>query len=231
MNEVKIAAIERGLMAIRKRKTGPIIIMEARTGKSFGTFSDTEEAMKALLKIDPLPVEAPPEAVGWHADVEYIELPRRCPNGWGADCLCLDTTAIYICAAPPCRLQAGCRGICRVHYSQLRVFGNLTEFAVRKTAKLAELGEFDLEHLPNNARVTALKNYNQTAIATTTLTAGEINLATSGVLGMNIKWTGREYILVDKDGRVLDRITSKEELFAEEEEEIFEEDESDIIEE
>lgn len=216
MEELKLAAKERGLTVIRKRKTGPIIVLESRTGKSVGSFSTIDEASAIISLIALLPEERDPEPVGWHSDVEYIELPRKCPNGWGPACLCLDHTALYLCAAPPCRLQAGCQGACRVHYSQLKVLGDLTELAIAKTAALAEDGDFDLETLPMYPKITSLKIPSPTHRSASSLSPGEIMQVTSGVIGMTIRWTGSEYLLVDKDGNVLDRVTSRHELFEEE---------------
>lgn len=219
MEELKIAAIKRGLMAIRKRKAGPILVMHSRNGKSFGNFGTIEEAMVAVLELAPLPVEAPPEAVGWHSDVEYVLLPRKCPNGWGPGCLCLDDTALYLCAAPPCTLRAECQGACRAHYSQLKVLGNLTHLAIAKSERLAEQGVFDLERLPSNARVTSIKTVKPTDMYPSSFTVTEINKATDGIIGMSIRWTGSEFLLVDKDGIVLDRVFSKQELLEDYQEE------------
>lgn len=217
MEELKLAAQERGLMVIRKRRTGPVMVLESRTGKSIGSFAGIDEAMAAVLKVAPLPIEQPPEAVGWHWDVEYTELPKNCPNGWGPTCLCLDTTAIYLCAAPPCRARAGCQGACQGHYAQLKVLGDLTELAIAKTAALAEDGEFDLLTLPLYPRKFSLKIPSPTDRGPAYLSPGQITEVTSGAIGMTIRWTGTEYLLVDKDGKILDRVASKAELFEEEE--------------
>lgn len=39
---------------------------------------------------------------------------------------------------------------------------------------------------------------------------------TSGVIGMTIRWTGTEFLLMDKDANILDRVSSKLEFFEEE---------------
>lgn len=216
MEELKLAATERGLTAIRKRRSGPVMVMESRTGKLVGTFTSLEEALTVVLLIAPIPKNHPLETVGWHSDVEYFEIPRRCPNGHGPSCLCLDSSAIYLCAAPPCRFRAECGGACRVHYSQLKVLGDLTELAIAKTAAMAESGEFDLQNLPSYARITSLKIPSPTDKCQSSFTPGEIMEITSGVIGMTIRWTGTEFLLMDKDANILDRVSSKLEFFEEE---------------
>src|SRR5947208_2822790 len=112
MEKLKLAAKERGLSVIIKRKIGPFIVMEDKTGRTVGSYSNADDAWRAVLAIEPLPVIDAPEFVKWNSDVIIIEVPKQCSNGHGPTCLCLDVSAIYLCAVPECNFKAGCRGCC-----------------------------------------------------------------------------------------------------------------------
>lgn len=216
MEQLKVAAQLRGLSVIRKRKTGPFLVMESKTGKTVGSYTNQEEAEKVIMSYDLLPDPEDKRPVVWNWDVNIVETPKLCPNNHGPTCLCLDISALYLCAVPQCLFQAGCYGCCRAHYSQLKVFGDLTKNAIAKTAILAENGEFDLEHLPEYKKMLSIKTVIPTDRNKKNLTPAEIIKATSGIIGMSVVWTGADYRLVDKDGIVLDTVISKEELFEEE---------------
>lgn len=213
MEQLKLEAQARGLSIICKRKSGPYFVMEARTGKTIGSFSSYEEVEEVVMATELLPRPEDRKPVVWNCDVNIVEYPKNCPNNEGPECLCLDVSAVYLCAVPQCMFKAGCRGCCRAHYSQLKLFGDLTKQAIAKTAALAENGEFDLEHLPEYKKMVSIKTVIPTERNKKNLTPKEIQKATLGVIGMSVVWTGREYLLVDKDGTVLDRVSSKDELF------------------
>src|SRR5690349_2665578 len=115
MEKLKLAAQERGLSVIRKRKSGPFLVMNSKTGKTIGNFLSFDEAEKAIMATPLLPKEEDRRPVVWNSDVNIVEFPKKCSNGWGPTCLCLDESAVYLCAVPPCMYKAGCRGICTNH--------------------------------------------------------------------------------------------------------------------
>lgn len=211
-SELKALAQERGLSTIKKRATGPVTVMESKTGKLIGVFPNSDEAASAILKLPILP-EVKPSPVAWTFISQATEAPVHCPNGYGPECMCMDDTFLYLCAVGPCPNKAECNGTCRGHFSQLRVFGDLTRASIKKTDRFHQEGG-ELQIFP---ALLPLKFYRGTARDWTSLTPGEVNLATDGIIGMSVKFTGAEYLLLDKDGTVLDRVATKNELLIQEE--------------
>lgn len=209
--ELKKAAQERELSVIRKRSTGPIIVMVSRTGKNVGVFGSVEEAESAILEFPVVP-PIKPAPVKWTTIAQVQDEPKHCPNGYGPECMCLDDTFVYLCAVNVCANKAECNGTCRGHFSQLRKFGDLTQAAIKKTDLYHQEG-LVLRVFP---AVLPLKMIQQTAVDWSTLTPKEINKITDGIIGMSVKFTGTEYVLLDKDGFVLDRVTSKDDWLTEE---------------
>lgn len=207
ISELKALAQERGLSAIKKRENGPVTVMKSATGEFIGSFPNTEAAVKAIEAFPVVPplVVVPSE---WSTHSQATPDPVRCPNGYGPECLCLDKTFIYLCAVNICPNKAECLGTCRGHFSQLRVFGDLTKAALKKTDLYHSEGLI-LQVFP---AVLPLKMIRPTGKDWTTLTPAELHQATDGVIGMTVRFTGTEYVLLDKDGHVLDRVTSKTDL-------------------
>lgn len=211
--ELKELAQARGLSAIKKRPTGPVTVLESRTGNLVGVFSSNDEALSAILEIPELPpiVVAPAK---WTTIAQIQAEPKHCPNGYGPGCMCLDETFLYLCAVGPCPNKAECNGTCRGHFSQLKVFGDLTKAAIRKTEEYHDNG-LKLSVFP---ALLPLKMVKTTGKDWSTLSTAEVNQATDGIIGMSVKFTGTEYLLLDKDGHVLDRVQHKSELLVQEEE-------------
>lgn len=210
--ELKAAAQERGLSAIKKRASGPVTVLVSKTGKLVGVFPTSEEALTAILEFPVLP-PVNPQPVAWTYISQATEAPKHCPNGYGPTCMCMDETFLYLCAVGPCPNKAECNGTCRGHFSQLRVFGDLTKAAIKKTDLFHQEGQV-LQVFP---AVLPLKMIRGTGRDWSSFTASEIHTATDGIIGMTVKFTGSEYVLLDKDGHVVDRVASKNELLVQEE--------------
>lgn len=211
---LKALAQERGLSAIRKKALGTVTILESKTGKLVGVYGNTEEALSVIYEfpiIPPLVVE--PST--WTYISQATDAPKRCANGYGPGCLCLDETFLYLCAVNICPNKAECNGTCRGHFSQLRIFGDLTKAAISKTDQFHKEGQ-PLKVFPATL---PLKFYRGTAKDWSTLTPGELNLASDGIIGMTVKFTGTHYVLLDKDGHVVSKVESKNDLLVEEDEE------------
>lgn len=211
--ELKALAQERGLSAIRKKALGSVTVLESKTGKLVGIYSSTDEALSAIYEYPILPVIIP-EPSQWTYISQATDAPKSCPNGYGASCMCLDDSFLYLCAVNICPNQAFCNGTCRGHFSQLRIFGDLTKAAINKTDQFHQGGQ-KLSVFP---AILPLKFYRGTAKDWSSLTPGEVTKATDGIIGMSVKFTGKEYILLDKDGQVVSRVENKKDLLEEEEE-------------
>lgn len=211
--ELKELAQARGLSAIKKRPTGPVTVLESKTGKLIGVFSTADEALSTILTFPILP-PIDPRPVAWTVISQATADPIRCPNGYGPNCMCMDDTFLYLCAVGPCPNKAECNGTCRGHFSQLRVFGDLTKAAIKKTDEYHAEGK-PLKVFP---ALLPLKMVRTTGKDWSTLTPAEVNKATDGVIGMAVKYTGTEYVLLDKDGHVLDRVATRAELIDQEQE-------------
>lgn len=210
--ELKELAQERGLSAIKKKALSTISVLESKTGKLIGVYSSDDEAVSAILGFPVIPpIEYIPAE--WTTHSQAVETHRICVNGYGPGCLCMDDTFVYLCAVSSCPNKAECNGTCRGHFSQLRVFGDLTKAAVQKTDVFHREGLI-LAVFP---AVLPLKMIRPTNRAETTLSTGELLKATDGIIGMTVKHTGRYYVLMDKDGHVISQVESKEDLLSDEE--------------
>lgn len=215
IKELKQLAQERGLSAIRKKALGTVSVFESKTGKLVGIFEATDEAVSKILTF-PVIVDRIPEPAKWTTISQAQDIPKICPNGFGPGCLCLDETFLYLCAVGPCPNKAECNGTCRGHFAQLRKFGNLTQAALIKTEQYHSEEGQPLRMFP---AVLPLKMIRPTGAVPTTFTPAELRIASNGIIGMSVKHTGTHYVLLDKDGHVIDRVKSKSELLEQEEEE------------